>query len=78
MVIVGNVGDVNGKLMIDDVDVHAVIFLIALMFYSHSLAIGPASSLARRPSTCKEVAPMQKRGRCVCGRDRHTFRLFVL
>ena len=47
MVTVGNVGDVNGQLMIDGVDVHAVIFLIALMFYSHSLAVGPPSSLTR-------------------------------
>jgi hypothetical protein len=78
MVVVGNVGDVKEHLMIDGVDLHAVIFLIALMFYSHSLAIGPASSLARGPPTKKEVAPMQKGGRCVCGRDRNTFRLFVL
>jgi hypothetical protein len=28
-------------------DLHAVIFLIALMFYSHSLAVGPPSSLTR-------------------------------
>ena len=55
MVIVGNVGDVNGKLMIDDVDVHAVIFLIALMFYSHSLAVGPTSSLARGPLISEDL-----------------------
>jgi hypothetical protein len=48
-VVVGDVGDVDGKLMIDGVDVHAVMFLIALMFYSHSLAVGLTSSLARGP-----------------------------
>jgi hypothetical protein len=49
MVVVGDVVHVNGQLMIDGVDLHAVILLIGLMFYSHSLAFGPTSSLARGP-----------------------------
>jgi hypothetical protein len=41
---------VGGKLMIDGVDVHAVMFLIALMFYNgYSRTVGPNSSLARDP-----------------------------
>jgi hypothetical protein len=48
-VVVGDVGDVDEKLMIDDVDVRAVIFLIALMSYGTSRAVGPTSSLARGP-----------------------------
>ena len=55
MVTVGNVGDVNGQLMIDGVDVHAVIFLIALMFYSHSLAVGPTPSLTLGPPINEDV-----------------------
>jgi hypothetical protein len=36
--------------MIDGVDVHAVMFLIALMFYNgYSRTVGPNSSLARDP-----------------------------
>jgi hypothetical protein len=54
-VVVGDVGDVDGKLMIDGVDVHAVIFLIALMFYSYSLAVGPTSSLARGPPISEDL-----------------------
>jgi hypothetical protein len=49
MVVVGDVGDVDGKLMIDGVDVHAVMFLISLMFQGRSRAVGPTSSLARGP-----------------------------
>jgi hypothetical protein len=42
------------KLMIDGVDVHAVMFLIALIFYNgHSRAVGPTSSLARGPPISK-------------------------
>jgi hypothetical protein len=38
------------KLMIDGADVHAVMFLIALMYYNgHSRAVDPTSSLARQP-----------------------------
>jgi len=38
------------KLMIDGVDVHAVMFLIASMFYNgHSRAVSLTSSLARGP-----------------------------
>jgi len=55
IVVVGDVGDVNGKLMIDGVYVHAMIFLIALMFYSHSLAVGPTSSLARGPPISEDL-----------------------
>jgi hypothetical protein len=32
-VVVSDVGDVDGKLVIDGVDVHAMMFLIASMFY---------------------------------------------
>ena len=53
--VVGDVGDVDGKLMIDGVDVHAMIFLIALMFYSHSLAVSPTSSLARGPPISEDL-----------------------
>ena len=31
--VVSDVGDVDGKLVIDGVDVHAMMFLIASMFY---------------------------------------------
>jgi len=52
MLVVGGVGDVDGKLMIDGVDVHAVMFLIALTFYDgHSRTVGPTLSLARGPPT---------------------------
>ena len=47
MVVVGNVGDVKEHLMIDGVDLHAVIFLIAFMFYSQS-AIRWRSARPRR------------------------------
>jgi hypothetical protein len=54
-VVVGDVGDVDGKLMIDGVDVYAMIFLTALMFYGHSLAVGPTSSLARGPPISEDL-----------------------
>jgi hypothetical protein len=47
MVVDGNDGYVDGKLMIDGVDVHAVMILIALMLYGHSRAVGPTSSMTR-------------------------------
>ena len=47
MVVVGDVGDVDERLMIDGADVHAVMFLIALMFYNgHSRTVAPTFSLA--------------------------------
>jgi len=50
MVVVGDVGDVDERLMIDGADVHAVMILIAFMFHSYSRAVSPISSLARGPS----------------------------
>jgi hypothetical protein len=48
MVVVGNDGYVNRKLMIKDgVDMHAVMILIALMLYGHLRAVDPTSSLAQ-------------------------------
>ena len=55
IVVVSDVGDIDGKLMIAGVDVHAMIFLIALMFYSHSLAVGPTSSLAREAPISEDL-----------------------
>ena len=49
IVVVSDVGDIDGKLMIAGVDVHAMIFLIALMFYS------PTSSLARGPPISEDL-----------------------
>jgi len=50
MVVVGNDGYVDEKLMIEDgVDMHAVMILIALMLYGHTRAVGPTSSMTRGP-----------------------------
>jgi hypothetical protein len=52
MVVVGNDGYVDwidGKLMINAVELHAVKILIALMLYGHSRAVNPTSSLTREP-----------------------------
>jgi len=49
MVVSGNDGYVDEKLMIDGVDMHAVMILIALMSYGHSRAAGPTSSMTRWP-----------------------------
>jgi len=49
MVVVGNDGYVDEKLIVDGVDMHAVMILIALMLYSHTRAVGPTSSMTRGP-----------------------------
>jgi|AntAceMinimDraft_11_1070367.scaffolds.fasta_scaffold91423_1 hypothetical protein len=76
MVVVGDVGDIDCKLMIDGVAVHAVMIVIALIFYGHSRAVGPISSMAGGPPvnegfecTRWEVSPIWKRGiyACVAG-----------
>ena len=41
MVVVGNDGYVDEKLIVDGVDMHAVMTLIALMLYGHTRAVGP-------------------------------------
>ena len=79
MVVVGNDGYVDEKLMIEDgVDMHAVMILIALMLYGHSWAVDPTSSMTRGPPidedfkcTRWEISPIQQRGvyACVAGID---------
>ena len=71
--VVGNDGYVDEKLIVDGVDMHAVMILIALMLYGHTRAVGPTSSLTRGPpigEDCKctrwEVSPIQQRGVYVC------------
>jgi hypothetical protein len=68
MVVVGNDGYADEKLMIEDgVDMHAVMILIALMLYGHSRAVDPTSSMTRGPPidedfkcTRWEVSPIQQ------------------
>ena len=78
MVVVGNDGYVDEKLIVDGVDMHAVMTLIALMLYGHTRAVGPTSSTTRGPPidedfkcTRWEVSPIQQRGvyACVAGID---------
>ena len=47
--VVGNDGYVDEKLIVDGVDMHAVMILIALMLYGHTRTVGPTSSLTQVP-----------------------------
>jgi hypothetical protein len=49
MVVVGNDGYVDEKLIVDGVDMHSVMILIALMLYSHTRAVGPTSPMTQGP-----------------------------
>ena len=60
MVVVGDVGDVDGKLIIDGVDVHPVMFLITLRFYCHSRAVGT--------TIWPEVLQLMRISNAPCGR----------
>jgi len=76
------------KLMIDGVDVHAVMFLISSMFYNgHLWAVSLTSSLARGPpingvsnAPNRWLVPSSRGNLCVSGWDRYfdTFRLRTL
>jgi hypothetical protein len=39
----------ESMLIVDGVDMHAVMILIALMSYDHTRAVGPTSSMTRGP-----------------------------
>ena len=87
MVVVGNDEYFDERLMVDGVNMHAVMILIALMLYGRTRAVGPTSSLTRGPPidedfkcTKWEVSPIQQRGVYACAAkiDTRSFRLCVL